>query len=78
MTAPVAFTMADFLMDAQSLGFGLLADLRARFPHAKRDEVYQAIAIAWTYQQSGWLETSMELEALRGAPLRGHEKAPRP
>lgn len=57
---PIWAQMADFLC-GPLVGHALLTELRARFPHAKRDDVYRAVALAWTHQQSGWLSDSIEL-----------------
>jgi hypothetical protein len=62
---PLWIVMADMLCEEGWSGAALLAELRARFPHAKRDDVYRAIATAWTYQQAGWLLDHLELEGLR-------------
>jgi hypothetical protein len=61
----IALEMADFLLADTSVGLTLAGELRARFPHAKREDVYLAIAIAWTHQQAGWLADICELESLR-------------
>jgi hypothetical protein len=61
---PVWAEMAEFLC-GPLVGLSLLAELRARFPHARRDDVYQAIALAWTWQQAGWLGDVIELEQCR-------------
>jgi len=53
--------IADLLM-GDLTGANLLKELRVRFPHAKRDDVYRAIAYAWTYQQAGWLGDRLSLE----------------
>lgn len=54
MAEPVWVQIANLLCGPQ-VGFALLDELRTRFPNAKRDDVYRAIATAWTYQQAGWL-----------------------
>jgi|HubBroStandDraft_6_1064221.scaffolds.fasta_scaffold16635_2 hypothetical protein len=36
------------LIDSGLVGIALVKELRARFPHAKRDEVFMAIGIAVT------------------------------
>ena len=66
MTAPDQswLAIANFLMDGAH-GLKLHHELRARFPHAKRDDVYRGFALAWTHQQAGWLADQMELEALK-------------
>jgi hypothetical protein len=64
---PVWSQMAELLCSGEFSGHALLAELRGRFPHAKRDDVYRAIALAWTHQQAGWLADSIELETLRSA-----------
>ena len=46
-------------------GHALLAELRARFPHSKRADVYRAVAFAWTHQQAGWLADQLELETVQ-------------
>jgi hypothetical protein len=61
---PLWSELADFLCGPLT-GFALLAELRARFPHATRDDVYRAIAFAWTYHTAGELADRLELEALR-------------
>ena len=58
---PIWSEMAEVLCGPH-VGAALLDELRSRFPHAKRDDVYRAIAFAWTYQQAGWLADSIELE----------------
>lgn len=58
---PVWTQMAELLC-GDLTGHALLAELRSKFPHARRDDVYRAIAIAWTYQQAGWLADSVALE----------------
>ena len=58
---PIWAQMAEFLC-GPLVGTSLLAELRSRFPHARRDDVYRAISIAWTYQQAGWLSDVIEFE----------------
>jgi hypothetical protein len=60
----VAFEIADLLMDSMG-GFALLHELREQFPHAKRDDVFLAISIAWAHQQAGWLADHVELGQAR-------------
>jgi len=59
--------LASFLMDDGRFGFALLAELRERFPRIGRDDVFRAIACAWSYQQAGWLADVLEVERLKGA-----------
>lgn len=47
------------------VGFALLHELRERFPRARRDDVYRAVATAWTHQQAGWLADACELDSRR-------------
>lgn len=58
--------MAEFLCGPLT-GATLLQALRDNFPHAKRDEVYRAIATAWTYHQAGHLADYIELESIKRA-----------
>lgn len=60
---PVWVQIAELLCGG-AVGFALLDELRVRFPHAKRDDVYRAVATAWTYQQAGWLADVCESEGL--------------
>ena len=62
MSEPAFLRIAAALMSGAT-GFALLEKLRTDFPSAKRDDVYRAIAFAWTEQQSGWLLDKMLLEA---------------
>jgi hypothetical protein len=64
---PVWIQMAEFLCDSGYVGQTLLHELRARFPHARRDDVYRAIAMAWTYHQAGHLADYIALEVARTA-----------
>lgn len=52
---PAWLEMADLLCEEGLTGHTLLATLRARFPTMTRDDVYRAIATAWTCQQASWL-----------------------
>lgn len=61
---PEWMRLADFLCGPMT-GPSLLAELRAEFPQTSRDDVYRAIATAWTYQQSGWLLDVMELDMIK-------------
>lgn len=49
------------LLCGDMTGRELLAALRERFPHVKRDDCFRAIATAWTYHSAGWLAESIEL-----------------
>lgn len=61
---PIWAQMADFLCGPLT-GQALLAELRSQFPHARRDDVYLAIAMAWTYHQAETLEYAIEVEGWR-------------
>ena len=71
MTAPRQdyLAIADFLMDGAP-GMELLPELRRRFPHAKRDDVYRGVALAWAHVQAGWLIDVCELQALKDSLAR--------
>ena len=58
--------LADLLCGPM-VGHSLLAEMRARFPHIKRDDCFRAVALAWTYQQAGWLADAIELDAAKRA-----------